>query len=83
MFASTLLTPAVMDVSMLARQLRRLWRQDSGQDVVEYALLAALIGLAAYGGFSAIQNAISSSYITWDNGQQNLWEPLNPGAYGS
>ena len=56
----------------------RLWHEDSGQDVVEYALLAGLIGLGSYAGFVAIQNTIFSSYIRWDTGQQNLWQPPNP-----
>jgi Flp pilus assembly pilin Flp len=61
----------------------RLWRDDSGQDVVEYALLSAFIGLGSYGGFLAIQNAISVSYVNWDTGQQGLWQPPAPGAFGS
>jgi Flp pilus assembly pilin Flp len=61
----------------------RLWSEDFGQDVVEYALLAAFIGLGSYLGFIAIQNAISSSYGVWDSGQQGLWRPQDPGAFGS
>jgi Flp pilus assembly pilin Flp len=60
--------------------LQRLWREEVGQDLVEYAFLGAFIGLAAYGGFVAVQNAISTSYPTWDNCQQGLWEPPDPGA---
>ena len=63
--------------------LSRLCREDYGQDLVEYALLAALIGLGSYGGFVLIQNTIYASYIGWDTGQQNLWEPRDPGAFGS
>jgi len=67
----------------LIATVARLWREDLGQDVVEYALLSAFIGLACYGGFFAIQNTIHSSYIAWDTGQQNLAQPLDPGAFGS
>jgi Flp pilus assembly pilin Flp len=63
--------------------LDKLWHDDAGQDVVEYALLAALIGLGSYGGFVLIQNTIFTSYGNWDAGQQSLWQPLDPGAYGS
>jgi Flp pilus assembly pilin Flp len=63
--------------------LVRLWREDSGQDVVEYALLSAFIGLGSYGGFLLIQSTISSSYTGWDNGQQGLYQPLDPGSFGS
>ena len=62
---------------------KMLWRDDSGQDVVEYALLATLIGLGSYVGFVAIQNTIHSSYGVWDSGQQNLWVPPDPGSFGS
>jgi Flp pilus assembly pilin Flp len=59
--------------------LGKLWRDDTGQDVVEYALLAMLIGLGSYAGFVAIQTTIHDSYGVWDTGQQNLWVPPDPG----
>jgi Flp pilus assembly pilin Flp len=57
---------------------KRLWREDAGQDLVEYMLLAAFIGLASYGGFVAIQNTIHSSYIGWDSSQQGIYSPPDP-----
>jgi hypothetical protein len=58
--------------------LHRLWTEDSSQDLVEYALLAAGLGLATYAGWVAVQNAIHNSYGSWDTNQQNLWEPPDP-----
>lgn len=58
--------------------LLRLLREESSQDLVEYAMLAAALGLATYGGWLAVQNALHNSYGTWDTNQQNLWEPPDP-----
>jgi Flp pilus assembly pilin Flp len=68
---------------VIENMFHALWHDESGQDVVEYALLTALIGLGSYAGFVAIQNAIFSSYGVWDTGQQNLWRPPDPGSFGS
>ena len=40
----------------------RFVREDEGQDLIEYALLAAGISLAAIGGISAIGTALDSKY---------------------
>jgi Flp pilus assembly pilin Flp len=46
----------------------RLWRlfgrQDSGQDLLEYALLAALIALVAVSAITEVGSAIKS--VLWD-----------------
>lgn len=41
---------------------RRFVREDEGQDLVEYAMLIALIALLAVGGVQALQGAISTQY---------------------
>jgi pilus assembly protein Flp/PilA len=41
--------------------LARLWKEESGQDLVEYALVAALVGLASVTGIHGIASVISSS----------------------
>jgi Flp pilus assembly pilin Flp len=69
--------------SLIKNIVQRLLLDDSGQDVVEYALLSAFIGLGSYGGFVLIQNTIQSSYAGWDSGQQGLYQPQDPGAFGS
>jgi pilus assembly protein Flp/PilA len=40
----------------------RFVREDEGQDLIEYALLAAGISLAAIGGIGAIGGALNSKY---------------------
>lgn len=58
--------------------LPRLFTEDEGQDVIEYALLIAFAGLAGIAAFVAIQNAISAGYVGWDNAEQALSEPPPP-----
>jgi Flp pilus assembly pilin Flp len=54
-----------------------MWDED-GQDLIEYALLTALIAIAGILGFQAIGVAINASYISWDTANQTLWEPPPP-----
>lgn len=41
---------------------RRFVREDEGQDLVEYAMLIALIALTVIGGVNALSGAISTQY---------------------
>jgi pilus assembly protein Flp/PilA len=50
-----------MKVNVLAT-LRNLHNDESGQDLVEYALVAALIALAAIGGMQGLASKINSSF---------------------
>ena len=40
----------------------RLFRQDSGQDLIEYALVAALIALAATAGMTTVAGDINVAF---------------------
>lgn len=42
--------------------LARLWRGEEGQDLVEYALLIVLIGLAAVAAMGSLASSISTSF---------------------
>ncbi len=42
--------------------LLALHREDSGQDLIEYALIAALIALAATFGMSSVASAINDAF---------------------
>ena len=59
--------------------LRRLIRDDCGQDVIEYALLTAAIGLAGVAVWPVITTAIGVNYQGLDTETQNLWEIPDPG----
>ena len=41
---------------------RNLLKEESGQDLIEYALVAALVGLAATAGMSTLATAINSAF---------------------
>jgi Flp pilus assembly pilin Flp len=58
--------------------LRRIAREDVGQDVVEYALLTAFFGLAALAAWASIREALGSSYTGTTSGVQSLWDPPPP-----
>jgi len=62
----------------MAGLLGRLFREDRGQDLVEYALLATLIGLSCLAAWAAIEAALGNAYATFDNSTQNLWVPPDP-----
>jgi len=56
----------------------RLLVQDAGQDLIEYGLLCAFVGLSSLAAFDLISGAISDSYAGWDTGINALWQPPNP-----
>jgi Flp pilus assembly pilin Flp len=58
--------------------LTRLFRDDGGQDVIEYALLCAGIGLAGVAVWPAITAAVSAAYQGFDTNTQNIWIAPNP-----
>jgi len=59
--------------------LVRLLFDDQAQDLIEYALLSAGLGVAGIATWPAIQTTIGATYSTLDNATQNLWEPPPPG----
>jgi pilus assembly protein Flp/PilA len=42
--------------------LKRLWREEEGQDLTEYALLLVLLSLAAIGSLSGLATAINGVF---------------------
>jgi pilus assembly protein Flp/PilA len=44
--------------------LKNLVTEDSGQDLIEYALVAALVGLGAVASITALKNSISNTFNT-------------------
>ena len=59
--------------------LRRLVVDESGQDLVEYSLLAALVGVSSLAAYSLISTQLGASYNGWDSQVQDLWEMCAPG----
>jgi pilus assembly protein Flp/PilA len=48
--------------TMNVQTLRNLLREESGQDLIEYALVAAVIGLAAVAAMSTLANNVSNAF---------------------
>jgi Flp pilus assembly pilin Flp len=57
---------------MIPRLFARLLHDDSGQDVIEYALLSALIGVVGILIWQNIGVSIRDAYQGWDTGVQSI-----------
>jgi Flp pilus assembly pilin Flp len=57
----------------------RFWRDDRGQDLIEYALLTAAVGIVAVATWPVIAGTIGTTYSALDSGTQGLWDPPPPG----
>jgi Flp pilus assembly pilin Flp len=66
-----------------SRLLVRLVTEDGGQDLVEYALLAAFIGIAGWAVLMTLPGVIGTTYESWldpTNGVPGQWDPPPPSA---
>ena len=59
---------------------RCLLRDEDGQDVIEYALLTASIGLAGIATWPLITTAIGVTYRRLDTKTQDIWQVRDPGS---
>jgi hypothetical protein len=53
---------------------------DSGQDLLEYALLAGLIGVVGALVFPSIAAEMGVVYESWLSGADAAWQPPAPGS---
>ena len=51
---------------------------DSGQDLIEYALLTAIIGIAGVLVLSTLSTKMGKAYNGWNTAGQNAWQPCPP-----
>jgi Flp pilus assembly pilin Flp len=58
--------------------VRRFIREDDGQDLIEYALLAAIFGLAAALVLPALSARMQGAFTNWEAQVNNDWIPPNP-----
>jgi Flp pilus assembly pilin Flp len=56
----------------MSRLLRRLIVEDEAQDIIEYALLGALIATVGILVWQSIGTGVANAYLGWDTGVQNL-----------
>ena len=53
-------------------------RDERGDDLVEYALLAGLIGLAGVLAFNTLSGKMGNAYTAWNANAQSKWVPDAP-----
>ena len=58
--------------------LRRLISEEDAQDLIEYALLSAFIGLAGAAVFSGIGTVMGTAYESWVDGADTAVEMPDP-----
>jgi Flp pilus assembly pilin Flp len=71
----------VCDMTCARRIVDRLLREDDGQDVVEYALLAVFVGIVGYLALTGIRTEAFNTYTQWQDpssGVPGLWDPPAP-----
>lgn len=56
-----------MNLTMLRTRIQNLMQLEEGQDLIEYALLVALIAFAATAGMSTLAGDINSAFGTVGN----------------
>ena len=56
----------------------RFLREDDGQDLIEYALLTAIITLSSILVLATIRTKIGPAYSNWQNVGQTNYIPLPP-----
>jgi Flp pilus assembly pilin Flp len=51
-----------MELQLLLAQIKLLLRNDSGQDLVEYAMLICLVAIAAIAGVNQVASAVTTVF---------------------
>jgi pilus assembly protein Flp/PilA len=59
--------------------LRRAWRDDSGQDLVEYALIIAIVVTGTIAVFPQIATKMGNAFTNWGANVETIWIPSCPG----
>jgi Flp pilus assembly pilin Flp len=59
--------------------LRAFIVDERGQDVIEYGLLSAFIGIVCIAVWISIQGRLRDAYLGYDAGVQGIWASPNPG----
>jgi Flp pilus assembly pilin Flp len=56
----------------------KLLSDDSGQDLIEYALLTAIIAISGVLILSTLSTTMGTAYKGWNTAGQNAWQPCPP-----
>jgi len=62
----------VRSLKSVTDALGRLLREDAGQDVIEYAFLAALVAVAAAETIHILETTLHDAYTRWDTDTQAI-----------
>ena len=62
---------------------KRLFLETDGQDVIEYALLTAFIGLVGGAAWSTMLTGVGNMFTAVSGVVWNRWEPADPVGGGS
>ena len=60
---------------MLAELVRRLFREDEGQDLVEYGILTGMVITIGIVIFTTISTKMGTAYDTWGTQIEDNWVP--------
>jgi Flp pilus assembly pilin Flp len=66
-------------ITLMIRSLNRLLVDEEGQDLIEYALLSGLVGVAGLLVFSELGDTMGAAYTDWLVEVNEAWEPCPPG----
>ena len=66
-------------IRTMKRYVARFIDDEGGQDLIEYALLSAVIGIAGVLLFPLMQSGMQDAYEGWNTAAQDAWEPCPPG----
>jgi Flp pilus assembly pilin Flp len=61
-----------MKTHSMTTMLFRLLQEESGQDIIEYALLTTFIGLVGVLAWVNIKNGVGNAYAGWGSGVKTL-----------
>jgi Flp pilus assembly pilin Flp len=56
----------------------RFWREEDGQDLLEYSLLTGIIGISSLLLFTEVAPKMAAAYTSWNGAQVDAWEPNAP-----
>lgn len=67
-----------LEARFLQAVANRIVTDDRGQDLIEYALLTSIIGIAGLLALSSLSGKMGAIYSSWDTAGQNAWQPCPP-----
>ena len=71
-----------LDVQFVRAVAAGVIADDSGQDLIEYAVLTAIIGISGVLILSTLSTTMGTAYSRWNTAGQNAWQPCPPQSAG-